>query len=214
MNEKPLETETLENQVVLELEAEAVETEALENEKFAEKIENRNLGGLAEKIENRNLGESVENAKTPEYPLTFDEILLGILRTLGIEPTSPQAVTDGLLIQPAGLPVEVAERAGRLVAVALAVYGNRERAIAAIDRAFIIAAETDFSGPGAPLSSILSIRMAGILENVGVESIRDLCGLTVEELLAVPSLGAKSVNHIVSVLKSLGYELGCENLAE
>lgn len=101
----------------------------------------------------------------------------------------------------------VAEQHSRMVYINIE---NRkyDRAIAAVDRAFSeLARMSDPLRSSDPLSMILSIRIATILEGSGINTVGDLCGYSRDSLAKIHQIRYKSVDLIERALQKHGFRL-------
>lgn len=136
-----------------------------------------------------------------------DLALENLLKLVGIETTPAEEISPMTL----EIPADIAERAGRAVSVALACYGTRERAIAAIDYFLAVATANPALTLGTPLAQILNPRTASILHAEAVRTLEHLLQFSPTTLAQVENIGPKTAAYIQLVLKSLGLSLR-ENL--
>ncbi len=107
-----------------------------------------------------------------------------------------------------GIDSDIAERYGRLVAVVLASYGNRDMAYRAIDRAFEINAdEQNATLLDSTVDTIFPTKIANKLAGHSLWTIRDVCELSVIELLQLEGILFRTAQKIQKILEKHGFEL-------
>ena len=129
---------------------------------------------------------------------------------LGIIPTPADEIPKNKnRLRYQGLPGEIAEQTGRHVTVALGIYGSREMAYGAIDRAFKLFAEE-----GEPVtemtnvSKVFPIRIASFLTRNGIHTILELTCFDRETLCSIEGGNCfKTVDAISDQLEKYGFEL-------
>lgn len=108
------------------------------------------------------------------------------------------------------IPADIATETGNKVEIALANYGSRDRAIAAIDEAFAIAkARTKATKItlDSPLSDLIDGRALDNLGRYDIHTVGDLVTCKPEYLCRGTNLGAKTVRLVEVVLKRHGLKL-------
>jgi DNA-directed RNA polymerase alpha subunit len=107
------------------------------------------------------------------------------------------------------IPIEIAERYGRMAIVAMVCYGNRERAIHCIDRAFELAtAERQKKITlDSPISQITSVRITTILDGHRIKTVGDLVTCTPERLCDMANIQKRLVEQLQESLKKHGFEM-------
>ena len=84
--------------------------------------------------------------------------------------------------------------------------GEMEKAISAIRMAFLEAAESPIT-IDSDVDAICSPRISGLLDGIGVTTIKQLIELTANELSEIPQLGGSSVDTIEENLDAVGFSL-------
>ena len=108
------------------------------------------------------------------------------------------------------IPADIAIEAANKVKIALGNYGCRDRAIAAIDEAFKIAAARTKATKitlDSPLCDLLSGRALENLERHGIHTVGDLVTCKPEYLCQGTNLGAKTVQLVEAILRKHGLKL-------
>lgn len=127
---------------------------------------------------------------------------------LGLETTSPDQIPMPQVPRRKTLPVEMAEQTGRMVTIALACYGNREMAFAAIDRVF---AEWQASQQRVTLDTsvgqIFRIKIRNSLEKGGVHTVRVLTEFSADQLVRIANINLNTAIEIDSLLQQHGFGL-------
>ena len=112
------------------------------------------------------------------------------------------------------IPTDIAIEAANKVKIALGNYGCRDRAIAAIDAAFEIAAARTKAKKitlDSPLSDLLNGRALENLDRHNIHTVGDLVTCKAEYLCKGTNLGAKTVRLVEIILKRHGLKL-CSDL--
>lgn len=112
------------------------------------------------------------------------------------------------------VPPEIAEQHARMAELAM-LAGERDRALAAINRAFETAKEVsgEFLTETSPLAGMLSVRIVTILDGNGIRTVGDLIKYSPEELARVQQIRWKSVAIIQRQLEKHGFALARESRA-
>lgn len=108
------------------------------------------------------------------------------------------------------IPADIAIEAANKVKIALGNYGCRDRAIAAIDAAFEIAASRADAKRitlDSPLSDLLNGRALENLERHNIHTVGDLVTCKAEYLCNGTNISEKTVRLVESILKRHGLKL-------
>lgn len=107
------------------------------------------------------------------------------------------------------VPKRIATDYARMAQVAMALRGNREMAIAAVERAFVVAAGANGRiNQDSHVAEILHVRTVNSLEKAGVQTIGELCGWTPQELAELPNVSFTTIEKIKKALQKNGFRLG------
>jgi len=129
---------------------------------------------------------------------------------LNLEPTNPDSIPknkERIKHQP--IPADIAETHGRLVTIALGIYGSRDMALRAIERAFETYAES-----GEPVtewtnvSKLFPVRISSYLTRNGINTVMELCCFSREDLAGMDGGNrAKMAATIEETVGKYGFEL-------
>lgn len=131
-------------------------------------------------------------------------------KEMGITPTSADEIPKNKSrLRYQGLPGEIAEQTGRHVTIALGIYGSKEMAYGAVDRAFkLFAEEGEPVTEMTSVSKVFPIRIASFLIRNGIHTILELTCFDRETLISIEGGNCfKTVDAISDQLEKYGFEL-------
>jgi hypothetical protein len=112
---------------------------------------------------------------------------------------------------------EIAQQHARMIEVAI-LRNNRDKAMAIVDRAFqTVASEVSHIKLDAiptPIGQVIYGKPLTLLSSAGIDTVEQLCGMTVDDLMEIPQVKEYRVRQISEQLRHFGLRLKPKRVSE